>query len=94
MVPVVVSARPVGDHELELEFDDGVMGRVDVAALVVFEGIFAPLRDAGFFKQAYVDEDLGSVAWPNGADLDPLVLYARVKGVEVESLLSGSPIER
>jgi hypothetical protein len=94
MVPIVVSARPVGKYELDLEFDDGVAGRVDVAELIALEGVFAPLRDLGFFKQAYVDEDLGSVAWPNGADLDPLVLYAKVKGVEVESLLTGPPIER
>lgn len=94
MIPYVVSVRAVGEYELDLEFDDGVTGRVDVAKLIEFEGVFAPLRDADFFKQAHIDEDLGTVAWPNGADLDPLVLYAEAKGVDVESLLTGSPIQR
>jgi Protein of unknown function (DUF2442) len=28
-----------------------------------------------FFAQVRVDDDLGTVVWPDGADLDPLVLH-------------------
>ena len=27
------------------------------------------------FGRVFVDESLGTIAWPNGADLDPDVLY-------------------
>jgi hypothetical protein len=29
----------------------------------------------GFFAQVRVDDELETVVWPNGADLDPLVLH-------------------
>ena len=32
------------------------------------------------FDQVSVDANLGTVVWPNGADIDPDVLYARVTG--------------
>ena len=37
--------------------------------------IFEPLVDPDFFAQVRVDDGLGTVVWPNGADLDPLVLH-------------------
>ncbi len=36
---------------------------------------FDPLADPDFFAQVRVDDELGTVVWPNGADLDPLVLH-------------------
>jgi hypothetical protein len=37
--------------------------------------VFEPLADPDFFAQVRVDNELGTVVWPNGADLDPLVLH-------------------
>lgn len=37
--------------------------------------VFEPLTDADYFAQVRVDDQLGTVVWPNGADLDPLVLH-------------------
>jgi hypothetical protein len=37
--------------------------------------IFEPLADPAFFAQVRVDDELGTAAWPNGADLDPLLLH-------------------
>jgi hypothetical protein len=38
------------------------------------------LKDPAYFAQVRVDTELGTVTWPNGADLDPDVLYAQVTG--------------
>jgi hypothetical protein len=35
-------------------------------------------------KEVKVDPDLGTVFWPTGADLDPLVLYSKVTGGPIE----------
>ena len=80
MIRDVVAVQVVGPHRLRLRFDDGIEGEIDVAREVSFDGVFEPLKDAVFFSQVRVDPDLGTIAWHNGADLDPLVLYARVTG--------------
>lgn len=48
MIPMlvnVVSVRPTGGHRLWLRFDDGVEGEFDLARVVRFEGVLAPLRE-------------------------------------------------
>ena len=80
MLKDVVEVRPLEGYRLFLRFEDGVQGEVDVASLVEFKGVFAPLKDREFFIQVRVDRELGTVVWPNGADLDPDVLYAHVSG--------------
>ena len=57
-------------------------------ALVRFVGVFEPLRDPTEFRSVRVDPESGTIAWPTGADIDPIVLYANVRGVDVEDLLS------
>jgi Protein of unknown function (DUF2442) len=78
MLKDVVEVRAVGDHRLRLSFEDGAEGEIDVATIVSFEGVFAPLRDPKAFAAGKVDRELGTVRWPNGADLDPDVLYALI----------------
>jgi hypothetical protein len=43
-------------------------------------GVFEPLRGPSFFAQAKVNEELGTVCWPNDADLDSDVLPPRARG--------------
>jgi hypothetical protein len=47
---------------------------------VRLDGVFAPLLDPAKFAEVRLNPDLGTVCWPNGADLDPDVLYAWVSG--------------
>jgi hypothetical protein len=78
MLKDITSAKALGDYRLQLRFEDGVEGVVDLAKRVSFRGVFEPLRDAAYFAQVRVDPELGTAVWPNGADLDPDVLYADV----------------
>ena len=80
MLKDIVAVTPLNDHRLHLHFEDGVNGVVDVATLVKFQGVFAPLEDPAYFQLVHVNPELGTVVWPNGADLDPDVLYALVSG--------------
>lgn len=83
MLRDVVSVQPLSGHRLRLTFDDGVEGIVDVAMMVQFTGVFEPLHDPAFFDQVKVNPELGTIQWPNDADLDTDVLYAKVTGVPI-----------
>jgi hypothetical protein len=83
MLKDVVAAKALGDCRLYLRFEDGVEGTVDLKPHLSFRGVFEPLRDPPYFARVRVDAGLGTVVWPNGADLDPDVLYGRVAGTPV-----------
>jgi hypothetical protein len=93
MLKDVIWVEATGEYRLRLKFEDGVTGEVDVATIVPFEGVFAPLRDRKLFRAVTVDPELGTVRWPNGADLDPDVLYALITGQPIPDLtrLPASP---
>ncbi len=61
-------------------------GVVDLADSIEFTGIFKPLKDLQYFTQAAVNPDFGTICWPNGADIDPDVLYALVAGESIPDL--------
>ncbi len=71
VVTDVVVLRP---YVIAVTFDDGVRREVDIEPLLTGE-MFEPLRDRRAFAQATVDRVLGTVTWPNGADLSPEFLY-------------------
>lgn len=80
MLKDIIQVTPLEGFRLYLRFEDGVEGEVDLRKLVPFKGVFAPLKTRSEFEKVRVDPELGTVCWPNGADLDPDVLYARVTG--------------
>ena len=84
MLKDVVQVECLNDYRLRLHFEDGVQGIVDVSELVQFTGVFAPLKDKAYFAQVSVNADIGTVCWPNGADLDPDVLYAAITGEPID----------
>ena len=83
MLKDIVAAHALSNYRLHLRFEDGVEGVVDLAPHLSFRGVFEPLRDPAYFAPVRVDPELGSVAWPNGADLDPDVLYGRLTGIPI-----------
>lgn len=85
MLKDIVEATALEGYEVCLRFEDGVTGILDLAAIIRFEGIFASLKDLNRFRELRVHPDLGTIYWPNGADLDPAVLYARVTGTPIPS---------
>ena len=88
MLKDIIEARPMGQHRLFLRFEDGVDGEVDIASMIAFTGMLAPLADPAFFAKVSANAETGTVTWPNGADLDPDVLYAALTGVPVERRLN------
>jgi hypothetical protein len=83
MLKDIVAVKPLGEYRLYLRFEDGTEGIVDLAARLAFRGVFEPLRDPACFALVRVDNELGTIAWPNGADLDPDVLYSQLTGIPI-----------
>ena len=77
---VVVAVRAVEPYILEVTFADGVCRRIDLES-VLRGGVFDALRDPLRFAEAAVDPVLGTVVWPNGADLSPEFLYSSAPAV-------------
>jgi hypothetical protein len=70
----VTSAQVLGHYQLRVGFSDGSSRDINLAG-ELHGPVFEPLADPDFFAQVRVDDELGTVVWPNGADLDPLVLH-------------------
>lgn len=73
----VTAVEIIGDHRLRLAFEDGAEGEVDLTGWT-WQGVFEPLADPSYFNRVTLDSELGTIVWPNGADLAPETLYAWV----------------
>ena len=71
----VIDVAVLDDCRVRLTFDGGERREVDIASIVPFDGVFEPLRDTAYFRQVRVERDVGTIVWPNGADICPDVLY-------------------
>jgi len=81
MLARVSAVRHLREHVLDLEFSDGVRGQLDFRTWVVGRGgVFTPLENVSVFRQVRIDEDAGTICWPNGVDFCPDVLHHAVSG--------------
>ena len=71
----VTSVDVVRGFVVRLGFDDGTVREVDLEPML-WGPVFEPIRsDPAVFRQVRVDEEAGTIVWPNGADIDPVVLH-------------------
>ncbi|MBK8795394.1 MAG: DUF2442 domain-containing protein [Anaerolineales bacterium] len=62
------------DYVINVKVDDGAERAIDFEPILLGP-LFGALRDLHLFRQASVDAELGTIVWPNGADIAPGVLY-------------------
>lgn len=70
----VTNVEALGGHRLSLRFADGAEGELDFST-ESWRGVFAPLEDPAYFARVAVNEELGTIVWPNGAAVAPETLY-------------------
>jgi hypothetical protein len=70
----VKSFAIVGPYTLSVGFDDGLFREIDFSPILQGE-LYGPLRDLRLFEQVKLDEEVHTLAWPNGADFDPATLH-------------------
>jgi hypothetical protein len=78
-VPEVVAVQHVAGHRIHVRFDDGAEGEYDVSEGLPFEGIQAALANPAYVALVRIDPGCGTVAWPNGFDICPDLLYLAVQ---------------
>ncbi|HEY3052355.1 MAG TPA: DUF2442 domain-containing protein [Thermoanaerobaculia bacterium] len=73
----VIDVRYVRDYVLWVKFEDGSEGEVNLATSLRGP-VFQPLKEIAYFKQVRVNPELGTIVWPNGADIAPETLHQRI----------------
>lgn len=78
MNPRILDVKYIDQYRLALTFTNGEKADVDLQERIVGRGgIFKALEDVDFFKQVRVDEEIGTIVWPNEVDFCPDVLYSQ-----------------
>ena len=88
----IVNVRVLPGYRLELDFDDGVTGVVDLSELVG-QGVFGLWRDRGAFQRVRIGSS-GELVWGDQVDLCPDALYLKVTGKKPEDLFPALRYER
>jgi Protein of unknown function (DUF2442) len=70
----IETVEPLGGYVSRLGFSDGSTRDVDLET-ELWGPVFEPLRDPAVFGRVNVDHELGTIVWPNGAEMDPDVLH-------------------
>jgi hypothetical protein len=81
---MIIEAKALPDYRLELQFDNGESGVVDLSEFVG-RGVFAAWEQPGVFEQVRVTRE-GAVEWPGELDMCPDALYLRMTGKKPEDL--------
>jgi hypothetical protein len=74
----IETVEPLDGYVLRLVFSDGSARDVDLEP-ELWGPVFEPLRDREVFRAVVVDDELGTIVWPNGADMDPDVLHGDLR---------------
>ena len=80
----IIEVKVGPDYCLELVFDDGVHGVVDLSHMVG-KGVFVLWHDRRAFEQVQIGSS-GELVWGEKVDLCPDSLYLKVTGKEAEAL--------
>lgn len=82
----VTEAVPLDGFRVRFTFSDGKKRVLDLEPYL-HGPIFDPLRKSRKrFLEFRVDPELGTIAWPNGADICPDVLYWGIKAEDLDKV--------
>jgi len=80
----ISKVKALREYRLELEFDDGVSGTVDLSYLVG-KGVFALWCDRPAFERVRIGSS-GELVWGDQIDLCPDALYLKATGKKPEDV--------
>ena len=78
----VLKATPLEDYQMLIKFEDGTQKEIDLEPFLHGQ-IFEPIHNnPKMFQDVRIEG--GTIAWANGADIDPDVLYYGLKSAWME----------
>ena len=80
----VTDFSPIENRALRLTFADGLQAVINMDEIIQsYIGDFTKLQEDDYFRQVRVSSDLGTIVWPNGADVCPDILYSCASGCPI-----------
>jgi Protein of unknown function (DUF2442) len=70
----VIDYKVLENYTVWVKFDDETERVIDFEP-ILSGPMFGPLRDRYLFCQVELDQEIGTLVWPTGADIDPTVLH-------------------
>jgi hypothetical protein len=80
----IIDAKALANFQLELRFDNGETGTVDLSSFTG-RGVFEAWNVPGNFDAVSVTDE-GAVRWPGDIDLCPDALYLRMTGKRADEI--------
>lgn len=81
----VISVILLPPYKLQVSFEDGVTGVINLEALVQ-KGVFTVLKDEQFFNQ--VKYNKSAIFWNDDLEIDLLNIYAQLGNKDLEEMFA------
>ena len=81
----LIKADYVKDFKINLVFEDGKAGIVDLEKIIKKGGVFTELKDQKKFKLFFIHKELKVLTWDNEIDIAPETLYKLSVGEKVSA---------
>jgi hypothetical protein len=81
----IISVKPMPDFKLQVTFDDGVCGVIDLKEYIK-HGIFSVLQTRDLFDKVYTNGY--AIAWNEDLEIDALAIYAEILNKDPNDILS------
>jgi hypothetical protein len=75
----ITEVEVIAGHTVRLWFSDGSERVIDLSPLLWGPAFTEIAANEELFSAVRVDPEIGTITWPNGADLDPDVLHGDFK---------------
>ena len=82
IIPYIKSASPVSPYKLFVEFEDGILGVIDLS-IWKGKGVFTYWDDEENFRNFKITSS-GKIEWNNEIDMDPDAFYLKLTGKTFE----------
>jgi len=76
----IKEARHIEGYKLEITFENGKNGIIDLQEYINKGGVFSRFSNFEYFKRFYINKELGVLCWPDDLDIAPETLYHEATG--------------